>query len=172
MEICAIKRLLRCLRFVHLSLFLLCLFTGSTTLFFYSDVLAQQRKDTSIRSRLHYRGADLRDPFMDYLPKEKEIKISKVQEEKEKKERKSEEILTTLSSFSVQGIAWGGKLPQAIIDGTVVKIGDIIKEAEVIDIDKEGVTLIYNDRRYKIPAPAYTSPEATEGTAKEIGGEK
>ncbi len=96
---------------------------------------------------LKYTASDLRDPFKEYLPRIAEIK------ELEQKGREGELDKTekTLPSFSVQGIIWGTKLPQAIVDGQVVEVGDKIEEAEIIKINKEGITFLYQDEQYKVP---------------------
>jgi hypothetical protein len=54
----------------------------------------------------------------------------------------------------VQGVIWGGIMPQAIINNKIVNIGDVIEGAEVIEISKKGVTLLYKKRKYTLPSPA------------------
>jgi hypothetical protein len=57
-------------------------------------------------------------------------------------------------AITIQGIIWGGNLPQAIINDRVVKIGDTVEGVPIIDISKEGVTLFYNGQEQKITSPA------------------
>ncbi len=45
------------------------------------------------------------------------------------------------SSITVEGLVWGSKLPQAIINGQVVTVGGRVGDWEVVRIDKTGVTL-------------------------------
>jgi len=55
-----------------------------------------------------------------------------------------------LPSLTVQGIIWEGNYKQAIINNRVVKIGDIIENADVVDINKEGVTVLFAGVEYKL----------------------
>lgn len=54
----------------------------------------------------------------------------------------------------IQGIVWGGSFPQAIINNRVVKVGDIIDGARIIDIDKNGITIFFEGQQFNIPSPA------------------
>jgi hypothetical protein len=57
----------------------------------------------------------------------------------------------------VQGLVWGGRFPQAIINDKVVKIGETIdeaKEVRVIDINKSGITVSFDNQQYTRPSPA------------------
>lgn len=67
-----------------------------------------------------------------------------------------------LPELKIQGIVWGGTLPQAIINGKIVKIGDTIEEVKILDIHKDGVDVIFNSRQYQILAPASIYKQATE----------
>jgi hypothetical protein len=62
-----------------------------------------------------------------------------------------------LPPLSLQGLIWDAPIPQAIIDDKIVKIGDIVKEAEVLDIKKEGVTLLFKNKKFVI------KPSSTKG---------
>lgn len=48
--------------------------------------------------------------------------------------------------FELQGIVWGGRYPQAIINNSVVKAGGRIGGAEVLAINKDKVELLYQDK--------------------------
>jgi hypothetical protein len=50
----------------------------------------------------------------------------------------------------VQGLIWGSSLPQAIINNKVVKVGDVIQGADIIDISKEGVLVLFAGTEYKL----------------------
>jgi sRNA-binding protein len=60
-----------------------------------------------------------------------------------------------VKDLSVSGIIVGGKFPQAIINRQVVKVGDMIGEAKVLEIKKEGVTLYYKSNNIVISSPAF-----------------
>jgi hypothetical protein len=90
--------------------------------------------------QINYTSQNLRDPFQN--PFEMHLIT------KEQPERPVESIGYDLPHLSVQGIVWGTQMPQAIINNTIVKIGESIAEAEVLDIRKEGVYLLYQGKQY------------------------
>jgi len=53
-------------------------------------------------------------------------------------------------SLSLEGLVWDSKNPAAIISSTVVKIGSKIKDAEVLDIKKDGVKMRYKGQEFYI----------------------
>jgi len=83
------------------------------------------------------------------------IKASKIiPMEVEKKTESVEETETFNPSVPliVQGVIWGGAMPQAIINNRVINIGNVIEGAKVIDINKKGVVLLYKDHNYLLPS--------------------
>jgi len=92
--------------------------------------------------KVEYTAEDLEDPF-----KEEEVVIEAppVETPPEKK---------PLPELKIQGIIWGGIFPQAIINNKIIKKGDVIDEARVVDINKDGVVLLYQGEEYKLPSPA------------------
>lgn len=60
-----------------------------------------------------------------------------------------------LPDLTVQGIVWGARFPQAVINNKVVKVGDTIEgNVKVVNIDKEGIIVIFHGRQYNLAAPA------------------
>jgi hypothetical protein len=57
-------------------------------------------------------------------------------------------IKTVLPGLDVQGIIWGAEIPRAIINDRVVTVGEVVAEAEVLDIRKEGVYILYQGGQY------------------------
>lgn len=53
-----------------------------------------------------------------------------------------------LKSLSLEGFVWNSDKPQAIINGKIVKRGSKIGNAEVVDIQKEGVKLRYQGQEF------------------------
>ena len=51
-------------------------------------------------------------------------------------------------NLKVSGILWDEKIPSAIINSQVVKIGDIIFDKTVVDIDKDRVVLMEEGQLY------------------------
>ena len=120
-------------------------------------VLAQQ-KDTNNKKKaivpVKYTGAQYRDPLE--LPIELRTPIKPVKpviettlepvlEEVKEVEIEKEIVLPT---FTIQGMVWGGIKPQALINGQLCEKGDTIRGAEITDINKEGVTFVYKDKKF------------------------
>ncbi len=91
---------------------------------------------------VEYKAGMLRDPFQGY------------KEEKETAQAASEAMVKPLPALTVQGIVWGGSIPQAIINNKVLKEGDLIGEVKITKINKEGIEVFYTGRPYLISSPA------------------
>ena len=63
---------------------------------------------------------------------------------------KSEEIEISLPELTIEGIIWHSDMPQAIVDGSVVRIGDIVKGVEIVGIEKKGIIVSYNGEKVLI----------------------
>jgi len=109
------------------------------------------------RPIVKYQAGNLRDPFRVTVRTKVIQGPGPAEEVKPIKSRKP-----LPRRLQVQGLVWGGVFPQAIIDNRVVKVGDRIslgtkQVARIIDIDKEGVTIVFEGENYKLPAPARVS---------------
>lgn len=93
---------------------------------------------------VEYTAGNLRDPLDPSKNPLMKAAIEKYQAQKG--EKPAEEV--TLPPLSIQGIIWDVATPQAIIDDKVLKIGDTVKEAKVVDIKKEGVVLLFQDKKF------------------------
>ncbi|MDP3142494.1 MAG: hypothetical protein Q8N14_00895 [Candidatus Omnitrophota bacterium] len=82
----------------------------------------------------------MKDPFLPLFPK-KETEPKKVTEvaSQRKEEVRPPELI-------IQGLVWGKIMPQAIVNNKVVTIGDIINEAKIVDINKNGVSILFKDK--------------------------
>jgi competence CoiA-like predicted nuclease len=85
--------------------------------------------------KVEYTSQNLRDPFKNPFEKEKELEQSFSTE-------------LDLSRFQIQGMVWNSDTPQAIINNTVVNIGDVIEDVEIVAIHKEGIYVFYEGREY------------------------
>lgn len=56
-----------------------------------------------------------------------------------------------LPKLAISGVVWGSSSPQAIINGKILKKGDIIEEAEILEIGKQGVVVLYKGRQFTLP---------------------
>ena len=99
-----------------------------------------------VRPVVEYNSSKLRDPFKTYLVKE-EIQGSP----QENSDLAKPEFDT--SKLAVQGIIWGVKSPQTIINGQVLSVGDTIENAQIVSIDKKGITLSFMGAIFDLPAP-------------------
>lgn len=108
-----------------------------------------------IRPNIEYKAAGLRDPF---------------EAPSVKKGEADEDAVTKLSAtpppvLTVQGLIWGGDIPQAIINDNVVKLGDTIQGAKILSITKDGVTVLFEGMQYNLSSPARSA-----GIEKPEGG--
>lgn len=55
-----------------------------------------------------------------------------------------------LSHLNVQGMVWSSKMPQAIINNQVVRVGEIVDGAEILEIRQEGIYVLYEGKQYII----------------------
>ncbi len=114
---------------------------------------------------LTYKAEGLKDPFRTW------IKRSDQPVMEEKKEDKADKPLPALT---IEGIIWGGKFPQAIVNGQVVKVGESIMagtanagdKVRIDAISRDGITVFFNNRTYEVSSPAQTSLMNIERKAK------
>lgn len=139
---------------IRMKFTLIMLYLYFTSIIFTQVSFAQEGQE-AITRQLDYNAYDFRDPFESYLPKETVQELS--QEERELMEQEAEKQGKPLPAFNIQGIIWGGKLKQAIINNRVLKIGDEIEGAKIVAIEKEGITFLYDKQEHQVPAPAYSS---------------
>lgn len=101
-----------------------------------------------------YTSENFRDPFEAYIKKE-EVALPVTQ-------------LIAEENFvpppvAVSGITWGSSFPQAIVNGKVVRAGDVIDDVQVISISKEGLVLSYKNQRFSLPAPGMSRGQQQSG---------
>jgi len=110
---------------------------------------------TVTRPKAEYNASNLKDPFR--------IKAA-VQDA-------GPEIDVTVNppDLKIQGVVWGGQQPQAIINNKVLKIGDVIEKARIINISQSGIDIFYEGRQFKISSPASAYLKEKNDTPK--GGE-
>ena len=113
----------------------------------YSKAIPEALPEVSLRPNIEYKAQDLKDPFQ---PPREEKKP-----EEEPKAEITPEVMPEipLPSLEIQGLVWGGNLAQGIINKKIVRIGDMIEGAQIIDINKEGVIISFNKREYNLPSP-------------------
>ena len=120
-----------------------------------------------IKSRsVEYTASNLRDPFLpaiSLVKKEEPEMVEKVETVKP--------MISKMFSFSIQGIIWNPDNPLVIMNNKILKKGDIISiqdggdiaEIIITDIEKDGVTVVYEDRAEKLPSPASLELDRIKG---------
>ncbi len=104
------------------------------------------------RPSVEYNDDGARDPFESLMPKEK------LKGPGGDSAAVSEKKVLDLSKFHVQGIVSAEVNPCGLVNNKVVKIGSLIDEAKVTKIDKTGITLLYQNDTYVLPAPVTVNP--------------
>ena len=105
--------------------------------------------------KVEYKAEDLDDPFG-----EQEV-TEPVKEEKV--------ALAPPPPLTIQGLVWGGRFPQAIMNNKVLRVGDTIEGARIVDINKEGVVLYFDGQQYNITAPGVMLTSRISDTNTEGG---
>ena len=116
-----------------LFVFFLCCLTG-----LWAVAWAQEDVPEAIANRqpVEYKSGELRDPFQTYISKEKKA------DTQQQKKAELAQLETNLNELKVQGIIWGTKMPQAIIDNKVYIVGDKVENSEIVSINHKGVDLM------------------------------
>lgn len=91
---------------------------------------------------------DKKSPFEARLP----IKAEEPKEEIIVEQPVIEEPVAAfdVSIYKLNGLIWGASKPQAIINNEIYGTGDKLGGAEITKIDKNGVTLIFDNKEYTI----------------------
>jgi hypothetical protein len=60
--------------------------------------------------------------------------------------------ITPIENLVVQGVFWGGRFPQAIINGEVYKVDDIINgvDARLLSIEKDKIKILFLGRVFSL----------------------
>ncbi len=104
--------------------------------------------DVIVRMAPEYIGADLRDPFQPfYVP----VKVKNPSLEEGQSAKQQAKPLPTVE---IQGIVSGALVPYAIVNGKVVKAGDIVDGLTIVEIVKDGIQVEYDRINYTLESPA------------------
>ncbi len=107
--------------------------------------------------------SSVRDPFVSQLPKHQKVERPV---EPTVQNVHNEQKLTmgqpTAAAFAdnkedlklppleIQGIIWGGKYPQAIINENVLEVGDSVDKVKILAIRKNGIQILYEGRKFEV----------------------
>lgn len=113
-------------------------------------VLAQENwtDEIIVRPQIKYKSGSLRDPFVSVVTK---IETKEIYDNQGAIALEQPKV--DLDKLVVQGIIWGGKMPQAIINNKVLMVGDFIEEVEILSIDKKGIMLNSGQEIVNLSAP-------------------
>jgi len=105
-----------------------------------------------LRPNIEYRAKGLRNPF-------EQSGLGTETEKGEGPEVKE----ATLPALTVQGVIWEGNPKQVIINNKVLKVGDTFENVDIVDINKNGVTVLFTGVEYKLSTiPATGQQENSE----------
>jgi len=119
--------------------------TGST--FVYGQDSSVSGDEFPVKT-VTYTSESLRDPFEGYIRKEV-VPLSAEQLAKEEN--------FVQPALLISGITWGSSFPQAIVNGKVVKAGDMVGEVQVVSISKQGLVFSYKNQQFSLSAPGASS---------------
>lgn len=105
------------------------------------------------RMPAHYTASQYRDPLVSLLPQPKSERAPEQAAEQPKP-------VVVAPALKVEGMLWGGRRPQVLIDGRLYQIGDTVQHSQIMDISRDGVTVMSQGATFVLrpPATAETSP--------------
>ena len=104
---------------------------------------------------IKYTGFEAKnDPF------EPPAKIAKLLERPDKLPGTVKELPIKTPSVILQGIIGSKEMPQAIISGSVMKVGDYIEDFQIKEISKNGVILFFKGEEYLIKMQSSQNKES------------
>lgn len=115
----------------------------STGLFLAFVFKADIYAETLSLKKVTFAASGFRNPFKSLLPE----KI--IEKEAVRVTRPEPEVAITAPELTIQGIVWGGKFPEAIINGKVLKEGDILTGPEpitILEIRPKEVVILYKNK--------------------------
>ena len=123
----------------------------------------------SAAGMLEYNAETFRDPMKSLLPTEpvQPAALSVAQETEPKLPPPQAEPEAPVATL--EGMVWGGRFPQAIINGEVYSVGDTIDGALITAIDRGGVTVETSDAKFVI-SPSSGSPSRVRQIGQQTPG--
>lgn len=110
-------------------------------------------------AQIGYSAQYLRDPFLSLLPQESAAQIAeRVAGAAASPYPAPPQRPTPPPVIKLQGVIWGGPAPKAIVEGQLCGIGDVIKGAKIVGIDRQGITIEHEGQPV-----AYMIPDIAEG---------
>ncbi len=92
--------------------------------------------------KVEYKAGDFLDPLKDRLS----IFIASIATKLKKKKT----IAIKPPQFNITGLIWNSDRPQAIVDSNVLSVGDEIKGAKLLSVNKDGIRIQYEGAEFFI----------------------
>ena len=105
----------------------------------------QELPEVVVVPKVEYKAEGLKNPFQGFVKKAGEEASAL---------RPGEDASAAPPPLTIQGIVWGGNFPQAIIDNKVVKVGDTVQDAQIVEISRNKVIILFKDRKFNLSSPA------------------
>ncbi|MBU1043006.1 MAG: general secretion pathway protein GspB [Candidatus Omnitrophica bacterium] len=122
---------------------------------------AVRKNKNKLRSEIKYSGFDSkRDPFCP--PSE----VSKMLEKPDQLAGFEPLANVSVPKIDLQGIIFSKKVPQVIINGGVMNVGEFIDEFEIKEIQRTGIILFYKGDNYFIKMLGYERPKNQKNQKK------
>jgi len=118
-----------------------CLLAFLVLIWAASFAFAESQAKTCPWRDLKYTARSLRDPFGSPF----ELRAGPFAGEEIEKEST---VKYGLSHLKIEGMVWGTTMPQVIINGMVLRVGEVIQGAEILSIRKEGVYVLHEGNQY------------------------
>lgn len=118
---------------------------------------------TGERAPVEYTAGQFRDPLVSLLPQPAAESVpGQVAEEEAVKP------LAVAPRLKIEGMFWGGPHPQVLIEGRLYQIGDTVDESHIVEISREGVTVISQGTTFVLRPPDMAE-ESAQGPVMEHG---
>lgn len=92
---------------------------------------------------------NLRNPFQPYVPPREESVVQETNVAGGPQEAEgTPENEFDYYSLRVTGSVWGNNMPKAIINDQVMGIGDVVNEAKILNITKDGILFEFKDKQH------------------------
>lgn len=104
--------------------------------------------------RVEYGAEGMRNPFKSYIVKSVQPQGAPVEAQPV--------VMGPFPTFAIQGVFWGAKFPQAIINDRIVKEGDVIDDAKILRITKDQITFLFANREVSVSTSAPDKTKSSE----------
>lgn len=103
---------------------------------------------TPLNTRRNSKTASVifQNPFIPQIPQEIKPMMPVNAQQQIPTSKVPGENLPPPPQFTVSGVVWNSKLPEAIINGQIVKIGDSVSNWAVSEITKEGIRVTFGEQ--------------------------